>query len=1245
MKRVAAEVHDLQDTLKVALDNGDLYVTTPHHLTKAEANTHNNKTFSEYEQYRADHAQQLKTLRAMNDVESEWAAITRSEQRITAVIQAKQRTSTNLVGVPGEPDVVARETAGRDEFRLAIAHAKDAGRVRLSESNAALIQQVLDDTPTISTAARSIPQVAGAAPYPYTPLSQRGFTTAELLAGDLSAGQALRSAGLLATAADTVMAGQRAARFLGQDNPLAARSELAHFAGRNVGGWAGGTAAAYALGASGAGPMALIAADAYVMSKAGEKAADLLDNRAIYHQTDKSGTHWAFNGTAWSREGLADTTRDGVDNPTTTQIVASYEKARELNYQATNAAAALALKDAPAPQDPYRLPANATDRPSLSTADWMRDAADGQWHRQVKTGAGANDRGLYEQETASPQRAAELDAHAQQVIARNIANSPGAIAARYELAYHRSGWAADGWPLSEAVQRALPNPDALTASDGQQYRRDADGHWAGTSGAASGNVALELDSTRAILQPALAEHAQAVAAIGQSPPSPQEVQREQTLYRYRIVGTELQPQWREAIELATQRTRDAEGLVGDGAMQLQRGPGGIFGADSPIAHLQRGADGVERIAAITSTEDIRQALQEVRAQQTQPASPDQPALHLTTTARASDTSSNSDASSSNASSSPQLVLDLQARAQAARAAQVHQEREQLDRLAQEQHATQVREHIQQAQPEHEDTSRSEHAFQARAVLDIQSQAQQQRDHEERQVQERQAQTSQQREQQQREERDVQQRQVQERQAQDDQQREQETRQFQQAQQRDQEQRAQDAHRPEQQPLHARDAVQPDQESRVDQAAQQAHYPTQDAPLPLQAQDTQAQERQTHQGQQAIAQQTQAQQIPHGQSHAAEMAQPHTLGQQTQEERTHDTQHHAAQTVAIAHAAQAGPQRDAQVREQQPHTTQASPAEQGLPVQHSEEPAHAHLARMTNAPPALLQATVVAAEHNDAQHTPTSQTRVLEVPDDLAALSSSTGLAQASKPSLEASTAERSADLPESGSAARQRSSVSQTAEQATPAAPAPGSPESWQATLEKMRTLRVQLERDIEMETRVSEAREARIARGEQPFTEMELRDGYDPDGPSALRKIASSPKDAVSRPDAGATAAHTGSEQDELQQPKRRNVSKNPDVNDLIYAIDSKNDLAIDEALKRIANSASTHALIQRGREHLEANAMQEAQEQVSARQALAMEMPAEVQTSRGPVMVMTLPQFAHGPMMQGGPQGDGGGGGGGGG
>ncbi|PPT72250.1 hypothetical protein XthCFBP4691_20735, partial [Xanthomonas theicola] len=106
-----------------------------------------------------------------------------------------------------------------------------------------------------------------------------------------------------------------------------------------------------------------------------------------------------------------------------TPILASDEKARELNSLATNAATALALKAAPHPDDPFRLPAKASDRPSLSRADWTRDAADGQWHRQVKTGvSGENNRGLYEQQTASPARAADLDAQAAAVVARNLAN-------------------------------------------------------------------------------------------------------------------------------------------------------------------------------------------------------------------------------------------------------------------------------------------------------------------------------------------------------------------------------------------------------------------------------------------------------------------------------------------------------------------------------------------------------------------------------------------------------------------------------------------------------------------------------------------------------------------------------------------------------------------------------------------------------------------------------------------------------
>ncbi|QHG86956.1 AHH domain-containing protein [Xanthomonas cucurbitae] len=465
LQRVAGQVRELQDTLKVALINGDVFTTIPDRLTKADTNAQNHKTFSDLDSYRATHADQLKALRSMSAVESEWAAITHSEQRIAKVIETARATGRTLVAVPDERDAVIREIAGREELRMAIAHAESAGRVRLSDSTAALVSEVLDDTPTaVGDAPLRIAHAAGSTPHLYTPLSQRGFTTVELLTGELSTGQALRTAGLLATAADTVMTGQRATHLLGQDNPLAAQSELAHFTGRNVGGWAGGSAAAYALGSSGAGPMVLIAADAYFMSVASEKAAALLDNRAIYRQTDHDGTPWSFNGTAWTRDGLADTSQDGVDNPIATPIV-------------------------------DRQPSNASDHPSLRSAEWIRDDSNGQWHRLVKTDiSGANDRGSYVQETASPPRAAELDTQAQATIARNTANSPGAIAARYELAHYRNGWAAESWPLAPAVQQMLPDPDALTASDGRRYYRDSQGQWTSHGAPPDGNRLLQLET-------------------------------------------------------------------------------------------------------------------------------------------------------------------------------------------------------------------------------------------------------------------------------------------------------------------------------------------------------------------------------------------------------------------------------------------------------------------------------------------------------------------------------------------------------------------------------------------------------------------------------------------------------------------------------------------------------------------------------------------------------------------------------
>ncbi|MCW0399271.1 hypothetical protein NB700_001827 [Xanthomonas sacchari] len=1223
LKRVSAKVAELQDTLKVALVNGDVYATTPDRLTNDEANAQNRKTFSDLDRYRAEHPQQLKTLRSMGAVESEWAAITHSEQRIVAVVEARQRTSANLVAASSLKDEAVREAAGRAEFRMAIEQAQQSGRLRLHEPNVALVAQVVgDELPVMGR--------AGGVLATYKPLSQRGFATAEFLAGEHSASQLLRGAGLLASAADTVITARRAGELYSQSNPLAAQSELTHFAGRNLGGWAGGATAAYALGTSGAGPMVLIAADAYFMTKAGEKLADLYDNRQIYQQTDRDGTHWSFNGYAWSRQGMVDGSNDGAANPVPTSIVASYDKARELNYLSTNAAAALALKDAPKPEDPCVLPANGSDRPSLDAADWKRDPADGQWHRRVKTGVfGENNRGTYVDDVASPPRAAELEAEAAAVVARNVANSPGAIAARYELAYHRSGWAAEGWPMSEAVKAALPDPDALTASDGRLYRRDAGGHWTHTGVQADSNRDLELNTARALLQPALVEHAQAIAASPQAPPSPQDLKTEETLYRYRIVGTELRPDWREAIDLATERTRESQGLSGGGSLKLQRGPGGVFGADSPIEHLQRGADGVERIVAVTSTEDIRQALQDVRTRQAAASFPDLPTPRPALTARGADGSSDTEGASSNPAANPQHALDMQARAQAASAAQQRQEREQQERHVQEQQAIQAREHA-QAQASQEGQDHAAQALEAHARLHRQSQEQQQREQHELQSNE-----AQQNAREQRQAQDTQQRDREQRQAETDRQREQEQGPMQDGLPREQEPRQAEDAAParDQRPAHEALRLPPGREPALADSAARPEWEQR------QAHETQQPTQALPGGQHRYVQDSVEPLAPFRHSQEAEAFQKTTHERQAQEGHTQDAQQPAAPAPDGAHASTTLPT-DAQASPA-PYlpSTPTSVMDEDAPLQRREAPLdapvqarHAHVADA-----AVDRPSTVERMEDQRVATPPAPPSVM---DDGLALVSSSGVRGADGDrgiQHEAMAGEQRRDAPADGQDAQ--------------TAPAPERAETWEQTLQTMRALRIQLEKDLAEEERLEQDRHERRERGDDhPLAGPDVRHQQGAPAPSV--QAGFEPQPSMAQRDTAPAAGQRPGEPDDAPQIQPKEISGDSDVDDLLHAIYSKNDAAIEQALDRISNSPLTHALLQQGHEHLEAKAMEEAKQQATAMQSLGLDTPVEVQTSRGPVMVMTLPQFANGPMAPGGGApgaaggggGDGGGGGGGG-
>ncbi|WP_108834890.1 peptidoglycan-binding protein [Xanthomonas fragariae] len=438
----------------------------------------------------------------------------------------------------------------------------------------------------------------------------------------------LAGLGVAATAYDASQTGERVGTLLAQDNLIAARSEALHFAARGAGGWAGGAAAAAVVDTSGAGPVALVVADGYLFSAAAEKAVTLWDNRQIYTQTDKQGVSWEFNGSQWLRQEKADLQNGGADTPQKQGMFALPEKARELNYHASSEATEQALGKVQ-PSNPYVQPSSDADAAHLYARDWRHDPASGQWSRMIADEVDRNDRPVWTVDPASPERSAALNQQAAQVVDANIARGPAAIAATYQAAYRRNGWD-DFGPVPAAVQTAL-NPDSLQASDGKQYQRDIQGQWRHDGIAAEGNVPLELNATRERLQPALEQHAQAMAQMpARQTPTAQQQDQANTEATYAAYGVAPNAQNAGAIQLAVQRTREANGIdAATSSLALERDATGQYSVDSPIQHLSRGADGVVRVAATTSTDEIHQALGQVQSvRQEQPPSTGAPELRI-----------------------------------------------------------------------------------------------------------------------------------------------------------------------------------------------------------------------------------------------------------------------------------------------------------------------------------------------------------------------------------------------------------------------------------------------------------------------------------------------------------------------------------------------------------------------------------------------------------------------------------------
>lgn len=515
LQRITGRVEALRDNVRVGLINGDLYTNAPYGLKSSDIRPQVQSFFFNEAAYGQTHAPQLQQLKSFTPGDNGWAAVTHEERRVVTTVQHAQTISSPLTR-GGDGDLQ------RQRLSQAISNAYQSGRLTMTPRGITIVENSLG--------------VEAAAPL-RIPRAQ-GFVSMDLLIGEASASQLVRSGGLLASGADAILTTRRISEHLQQGNSTAAQSEFNHAIARSGGGWLGGMATASVIGTSSFVPAAVVAADALFMSKAFDKGADLLDNRAVYQQEDNARVQWKFDGNNWQRQARMEDSAAGPGVATEHSVGASYEKARELGAKASVSAVELALKAAPATQDPFNLPARGDEGNGFGNPNWHRDAQTEQWTRQIKTGvSGANDRGVYETQTATPERAAELNQQAVQRIEDNIAHGKAAIAASY-LQNRAATRASDFVPLvPDAVEAARARPDAILGSDNVLYQRDEAGTWSHEGRVAQGNMALELEATRKIQQPSIEVLDRTVAALEARPaPTNAEMNRNEVRHGYASAG-------------------------------------------------------------------------------------------------------------------------------------------------------------------------------------------------------------------------------------------------------------------------------------------------------------------------------------------------------------------------------------------------------------------------------------------------------------------------------------------------------------------------------------------------------------------------------------------------------------------------------------------------------------------------------------------------------------------------------------
>lgn len=468
--------------------------------------------------------------------------------------------------------------------------------------------------------------------------------------GALRPGMLAKGGTVVAVAAlayDFSTTGHQVVKLEAQGNTTGAESAKTHFIGRNVGGIGGGIAVGFLAGAgyglaggSPSGPGALVTsaiggvAGGVGGAFLGEKWAQQEDIKRVFTQQDRDGNEWSRDpndpkGT-WSRvaetQQIKASTTVSPENaaPTFSKVryVAGDILANQLNYKSANASYELGLANLSEPQNPYSIPAGKGDTPSKDgDGHWIRDPQTHGWSRTVVDQYLEHGMKATHVESAPPQRAAELDQASKLIIAQNAANTPAAIAGRYQVAYNQFGWHQYG-EAPAAVKHASAQTDSLQASDGHTYTRGANGEWT-TPGMiygnnqAQGNVRDELNEVHRSQQAGLQEYATMAAEAQANPTLPKAMpMRGMVAAAYAGAGIARTEAEIDAATAAVARTHTRDGLDAGKPYSLMLQPDPKTGRAGPnsaiVTMMDDGRDGILSDSkmvpkAITTADEIKQA--------------------------------------------------------------------------------------------------------------------------------------------------------------------------------------------------------------------------------------------------------------------------------------------------------------------------------------------------------------------------------------------------------------------------------------------------------------------------------------------------------------------------------------------------------------------------------------------------------------------------------------------------------------